>query len=175
MQRWEREAWEWLKALGLAIVLAVILRGLVLDNYIVDGSSMLPTLRDQERVLVYKLGRELGAEPNRGQIVVFQYAPEPWRTFVKRVIAVAGDTVEVRDAQVYVNDQVIKEPYLSAPTLGHFPKETVENGKVFVMGDNRNFSMDSRNPAVGQVALSAIKGQAWLVYWPPESWRFLGR
>ena len=174
MRRFEQEAWEWLKALVLAILLAVLLRHFVLDNYIVDGSSMLPTLHDQERVLVYKLGHRLGSEPARGDIIVFQYAREPWRAFVKRVIGIAGDTVAVRDGQVYVNGQPISEPYLSAATLGDYKPITVQPGTVFVMGDNRNFSMDSRDASVGLVSVNTIKGNAWGVYWPPKVVRLIG-
>ncbi|MGI6357545.1 MAG: signal peptidase I [Bacillota bacterium] len=175
MQKWQREAWEWLKALALAVVLALLLRAFVVDNYIVDGSSMLPTLHDQERVLVYKLGRRLGDEPERGDIVVFRYAREPWRDFVKRVIGVAGDEVQISGGRVYVNGQPLDEPYLTVATLGEYGPQTVEPGTVFVLGDNRNFSKDSRDASVGLVSLDAIRGNAWLVYWPPKGWRLLGR
>lgn len=175
MQRWKQEAWEWLKALVLAVLLAVILRNFVLDNYIVDGSSMLPTLHDQERVLVFKLGHLLGSQPDRGDIVVFRYAKEPWRDFVKRVIGIAGDTVQVQNGQVFVNGQPLEEPYLSAATLGDFGPELVTAGTVFVMGDNRNFSMDSRDDSVGLVPVESIRGNAWVVYWPPKAVRLIGR
>lgn len=167
MRRFEQEAWEWLKALALAILLAVILRYFILDNYIVDGSSMLPTLHDQERVLVYKLGHLLGSEPARGDIVVFEYSED--RDFVKRVIGIAGDTVAVNGGQVYVNGQPISEPYLSVATLDDYKSSIVPPGTVFVLGDNRNFSKDSRDPSVGFVTVNAIKGNAWVVYWPPKA------
>ncbi len=175
MQRWQREAWEWLKALALAVALALLLRTFVVDNYIVDGSSMLPTLQDQERVLVYKLGQRLGDQPDRGDVVVFRYAREPWRDFVKRVIGVAGDQVSISGGRVYVNDQPLEESYLTVATLGEYGPITVEPGTVFVLGDNRNFSKDSRDGSVGLVSQDSIRGKAWFVYWPPKALRVLGR
>lgn len=175
MQRFKQEVWEWLKALALAIVLALVLRTFVLDNYIVDGSSMLPTLHDQERVLVYKLGQRFGVEPERGDIIVFQYAQDAERDFVKRVIGVTGDKVAITGGKVYVNDQPLDESYLSAATLGDYGPITVQPGRVFVLGDNRNFSKDSRDALVGQVSLEAIRGKAWLIYWPVKAWRLIGR
>lgn len=173
MPNWQKELKEWIKALLLAVVLAVVLRVLIVDNYIVDGDSMLPTLHDQERVLVYKLGQKLGIRPQRGDIVVFQYAREPWRDFVKRVVGLEGDQVEIKEGKLFVNGKVQNEPYLSAPMLGSYGPETVPAGTVFVLGDNRNISMDSRD--VGMVRLDSIKGRAAVIYWPLKSLRLLQR
>lgn len=175
MPRWQQELREWSKALLLAVVLAVVLRVLVVDNYIVDGDSMLPTLHDQERVLIYKLGQKLGASPKRGDIIVFEYAREPWRDFVKRVVGLAGDEVSIREGKLYVNGIVQNEPYLNAPTLGNYGPHLVPEGTVFVLGDNRNISMDSRDDQVGMVRLDSIKGKAVIVYWPPKSLRVVRR
>lgn len=175
MPRWQKELKEWIAALLLAIVLAVILRVFVVDNYIVDGDSMLPTLQDQERVLVYKLGLKLGQMPQRGDIIVFQYAREPWRDFVKRVVGLGGDEVEIKDGKLYLNGQVQAEPYLGAPTLGSYGPEIVPPQTVFVLGDNRNISMDSRDGPVGMVALDSIKGTAAIVYWPLKTLRIINR
>ncbi|NLW16874.1 MAG: signal peptidase I [Firmicutes bacterium] len=175
MPHWQEELKEWIKALLLAVVLAVILRVFVVDNYIVDGDSMLPTLHDQERVLVYKLDRILGKEPERGDIVVFQYSREPWRDFVKRVVGVEGDEVEIRDGKLFINGIAQNEPYLSAPTLGSYGPQIVPAGTVFVLGDNRNISMDSRDSQVDMVSLESIKGRAVIVYWPLKALRLLRR
>ncbi len=175
MPRWQKELNEWIKALLLAIVLAVVLRVLIVDNYIVDGDSMLPTLHDQDRVLVYKLGQKLGMMPKRGDIIVFQYAREPWRDFVKRVVGLEGDQIEIKEGKLYVNGKAQLEPYLTAPMLGSYGPEIVPAGRVFVMGDNRNFSMDSRDPQVGMVTLDSIKGEAIVVYWPLKTLRLIKR
>lgn len=173
MQRWEKELLEWGKALLLAVVMAVLIRTFVVDIYIVDGNSMLPTLHDQERVIVNKLGYRLHA-PKRGDVVVFEYALEPWRDFVKRVIGLPGDQVEVKGGRVLVNGTPLEEPYLGASTLGRYGPVTVKPGTVFVLGDNRNFSMDSRDASVGLVPLTAIKGKATYVFWPFKSLRAIG-
>ncbi|HHW99311.1 MAG TPA: signal peptidase I [Firmicutes bacterium] len=175
MPHWQEELKEWIKALLLAVVLAVALRTFVVDNYIVDGDSMLPTLHDQERVLVYKLGQKLGLKPQRGDIVVFQYAREPWRDFVKRVVGLEGDEVEIRDGKLFVNGIVQNEPYLSAPMLGSYGPQIVPAGTVFVLGDNRNISMDSRDPQVDMVRLDTIRGKAFIVYWPIKAIRLVQR
>lgn len=175
MPHWQQELKEWGKALLLAVVLAVALRFLVVDNYIVDGDSMLPTLHDQERVLVYKLGQKFGLKPQRGDIVVFQYAREPWRDFVKRVVALEGDEVEIKEGRLLVNGEAQNEPYLSAPMLGSYGPQIVLAGTVFVLGDNRNISMDSRDDSVGMVRLDGIKGRAAVVYWPLRSVRLIQR
>ncbi|NLY54716.1 MAG: signal peptidase I [Firmicutes bacterium] len=175
MPRWQNELKEWAKALLLAIVLALVLRIFVIDNYIVDGDSMLPTLHDQDRVLVYKLGQKLGQSPQRGDIIVFKYTREPWRDFVKRVVGIAGDQVEIKDGKLYINNKVQSEPYLSGVTLGNYGPVTVPEGTVFVLGDNRNLSMDSRDASVGMVPYGNIRGKAILVYWPLHMMRVISR
>lgn len=175
MPHWQKELREWVKALLLAVILAAALRFLVVDNYIVDGDSMLPTLHDQERVLVYKLGQKFGIQPHRGDIIVFQYAREPWRDFVKRVVGLEGDEVEIKEGKLLVNGEVQNEPYLSAPMLGSYGPQIVPAGTVFVLGDNRNISMDSREDPVGMVRLDSIKGKAIVVYWPLRSLRLIQR
>ncbi len=173
MQRWEKELLEWGKALLFAILLAVLIRTFVVDIYIVDGNSMLPTLHDQERVIVNKLVYRLGT-PEPGDVVVFSYAREPWRDFVKRVIALPGDQVEIKNNRVLINGVALEEPYLGASTLGRYGPVVVEPGTVFVLGDNRNFSMDSRDDSVGLVPYSAIRGKASLVFWPFKALRMIG-
>ena len=104
--------------------------------------------------------------PEKGEILVFQYPRDPSRDFIKRVIAVPGDTVEIKDGRVLVNDQVLSEDYILEKTRGDYPKSTVPQGTVFVMGDNRNNSEDSRFADVGFVPDALIKGKAVLVFWP---------
>ena len=105
-------------------------------------------------------------EPEKGEILVFQYPRDTSRDFIKRVIAVPGDTVEIKDGRVLVNDQVLSEDYILEKTRGDYPKSTVPQGTVFVMGDNRNNSEDSRFADVGFVPDALIKGKAVLVFWP---------
>jgi signal peptidase I len=162
---WQTELYEWGKALVLAVILALVIRLLFVETYLVDGSSMQPSLHDRERVLINKLVYRFNP-PEASDIVVFKYPMDPNRDFIKRIVAVAGQTVEVKNGKVYVNGQPVEEPYLKTPTHGAFGPELVPEGTVFVMGDNRNFSLDSRDPSVGYVPVENIKGKALVIFWP---------
>ena len=159
------EVKDWLVSIVVAVVLAFLIRQFVVELYIVDGPSMRPTLQSQQRLVVNKFIYRFRA-PEKGEILVFQYPRDPSRDFIKRVIAVPGDTVEIKDGRVLVNDQVLSEDYILEKTRGDYPKSTVPEGTVFVMGDNRNNSEDSRFADVGFVPDALIKGKAVLVFWP---------
>ena len=159
------EAKDWLISIVIAVVLAFFIREFIVELYIVDGPSMRPTLQSQQRLVVNKFIYRFRA-PEKGEILVFQYPRDPSRDFIKRVIAVPGDTVEIKDGRVLVNDQVLSEDYILEKTRGDYPKSTVPQGTVFVMGDNRNNSEDSRFADVGFVPDALIKGKAVLVFWP---------
>ena len=118
--------------------------------------------RSRERVFVNRLVYRFSS-PETHDIIVFERDPKP---LIKRVIALAGQTIEVRDGAVIVDGVALAEPYLAVITQGHFGPYTVPDGTVFVMGDNRNVSLDSRDPSVGPIALSKIRGKALAVYWP---------
>ncbi|MBT9155753.1 MAG: Signal peptidase I T [Firmicutes bacterium] len=162
---WRTEALEWGKAFALAIILALIIRVFLIEVYIVDGVSMQPSLHHDERVLVNKLVYRF-RDPGFSDVVVFRYPRDRERDFIKRVIAVAGQTVETRENHLYVDGVRLAEPYLGVPTHGSFGPVRVPAGTVFVMGDNRNFSLDSRDPAVGFIPLTEIKGEAMFIFWP---------
>ncbi|CAA7602707.1 Peptidase S24/S26, beta-ribbon domain protein [Acididesulfobacillus acetoxydans] len=155
--------------LVIFLVLLGVVRWLVIQPYVISSSSMEPTLRSGDRVLVNRLAY-LNAAPSRGDIIVFAYPKDPKRTFVKRVIAVPGETVELRGNQVFIDGQVLREPYLKAGDYPPYGPETVPRGKVLVLGDNRRQSEDSR--AWGLLPQSAIIGKVWLTYFPFQRWRF---
>lgn len=159
------EVKDWIISIVVAVVLAFLIRQFVVELYIVDGPSMRPTLQSQQRLVVNKFIYRF-REPEKGEILVFQYPRDPSRDFIKRVIAIPGDTVEIKDGRVLVNDQVLSEDYILEKTRGDYPKSTVPQGTVFVMGDNRNNSEDSRFADVGFVPDALIKGKAVLVFWP---------
>ena len=159
------EAKDWIISIVVAVVLAFLIRQFVVELYIVDGPSMRPTLQSQQRLVVNKFIYRF-RELEKGEILVFQYPRDTSRDFIKRVIAVPGDTVEIKDGRVLVNDQVLSEDYILEKTRGDYPKSTVPQGTVFVMGDNRNNSEDSRFADVGFVPDALIKGKAVLVFWP---------
>ncbi len=166
------EAKDWIISIVVAVVLAFIIRQFVVELYIVDGPSMRPTLQSQERLVVNKFIYQF-REPQKGEILVFQYPRDPKRDFIKRVIATAGDTVEIKDGRVFVNDQLLNEDYILEKTKSEYPKSTVPNGTIFVMGDNRNNSEDSRFADVGFVPLNLVKGKAILVFWPFDAFKTL--
>ncbi|GIP43711.1 signal peptidase I [Paenibacillus sp. J45TS6] len=174
----KNEVWEWTKAIAIALVLVFIIRFFLFKPFIVDGPSMKPNFHTGERVIVNQILYDI-REPKRGEVVVF-HVPSENRDFIKRVIAVGGDTVEVNGDEVKVNGQVIDEPYLKeaieeAQADGgqyntyNFPNEFFPDGKVpegmiFAMGDNRSNSTDSR--MIGYVPLEDVVGRADVIFWP---------
>lgn len=117
------EAKDWVISIVIAIVLAFIIRQFVVELYIVDGPSMRPTLQSQERLVVNKFIYDFRA-PQKGEILVFEYPRDTSRDFIKRVIATPGDTIEIKDGRVYVNDQMLDEDYILEKTRSEYPKAT---------------------------------------------------
>src|SRR5450755_2826512 len=131
----------------------------------VEGTSMMPTLEDQERVFINKFVYRLEAI-ERGAVVVFRYPRDTSKSYIKRVIAVAGDRVKIEDGLVYVNDRQIAEGYVPQmyEDVRSYPETVVPPHSYFVMGDHRNLSNDSRD--FGPVDESYIYGKAVFGYWP---------
>jgi signal peptidase I len=173
----------------MAFVLALLIKTFLVQAFFIPSGSMEPTLMPGDRVLVLKVPYYFG-DPDRGDIVVFE-DPDPGGTpdrglvggffhwmfeglgvqrpdsedFIKRVIGTPGDTVWAKGGQVFVNGEPIDEPYLTQPT-DDFPKDTVPEGKLFVMGDNRGNSLDSRF-SLGMVPIDNVIGKAEVIIWPP--------
>ena len=162
------EAKDWVISIVAAVVMALLIRTFIVELYIVDGPSMRPTLQHEERLVVNKFIYKL-RNPEKGEILIFKYPRDTSRDFIKRVIAVGGDTIEIKEGRVYVNDQMLKEDYILEKTRTEYPKVTIPEGTVFVMGDNRNNSDDSRFADVGFVPLDLIKGKAVVVFWPLDN------
>lgn len=131
----------------------------------IEGQSMEPNLHDGEYVLIDKVSYVLHP-PERGDVVVLLRPGE--RDYIKRIIGLPGDTVEVKNGQVLVNGIALDEPYIADPARQNTPARQVEPERYFVMGDNRNNSSDSRS--FGTISAKDIVGRAWIVYWPPSSW-----
>lgn len=138
------------------------------QSFMVKGSSMEPTLFEGQRLLVDKITYRL-RPPQAGEIVVFKYPQDPKKKFIKRVIATEGDKVYITNTKVQVNGYTLNEPYINEPTEDGFEWKRVPNDSIFVLGDNRNHSMDSRMPSVGFVPLENLVGRALVIYWPPRS------
>ena len=162
------EAKDWVVSIVAAVVMALLIRTFIVELYIVDGPSMRPTLQHEERLVVNKFIYKI-RNPEKGEILIFKYPRDTSRDFIKRVIATGGDTIEIKEGRVYVNDQMLKEDYILEKTRTEYPKVTVPEGTVFVMGDNRNNSDDSRFADVGFVPLDLIKGKAVVVFWPLDN------
>jgi signal peptidase I len=136
----------------------------------VESISMQPTLHAGNFVLVNKMAYRFGSA-ERGDVIVFRYPPDPDQVpYIKRIVGLPGDNLRIMDGRVYINDQLLVEPYIVSPT--HQGGEwIVEENSLFVMGDNRNNSSDSRS--WGFVPLENVIGKAEVVYWPPEKWGML--
>ncbi len=132
----------------------------------VDGSSMEPSFHTGEFVIVNRLAYKFGL-PEHGDVVVFHWPRDPSQEYIKRVIGLPGNQVKVVDGQVYVNDQVLVEPYIAAAPR-YQGSWQVPADQVFVLGDNRNNSSDSHN--WGAVPMENVIGKAIFVYWPPPEW-----
>ena len=163
---------DWIVSIVVAVALAMFIRTFIVELYVVDGPSMRPTLESEERLVVNKFIYRF-RPPEKGEVLVFQYPRDPSRDFIKRVIAAPGDTIEIRAGRVLVNDQLLTEDYILEKTRSEYPKSTVPEGHVFVMGDNRNNSEDSRFADVGFVPYDLIKGKAMLVFWPISAYKTL--
>jgi signal peptidase I len=147
----------------LAAVLYLIIQFLT-ARIKVESTSMVPTLRANDYVVVNKLAYKLGG-PQRGDIIVFKYPPDPTQIpYIKRVIGLPGDQVHIAGGKVFINEVQLAEPYLKVST-NQGGDWTVPEESLFVMGDNRNGSSDSR--AWGMVPLGNVIGKAEVIYWPP--------
>ena len=175
---------EYAEALITALLLALVIRALVIQAYTIPSGSMIPTLLIGDYILVNKFiyGTKIPfsdkrllvfKEPKRGDIIVFKYPRDPSRDFIKRVMAVGGEKIEIRGTKIYINDNLIDDPWgyyenqksvYSEPFIFEVPKDS-----FFVMGDNRNNSHDSR--FWGFVSRDIIVGKAFVIYfsWDKEA------
>jgi len=167
----EENAWvETLKTVGLSIVLALGIRHFVAEARYIPSESMVPTLQVNDRLIVEKIGYHFH-NPERGDIIVFwppdqlrQQNPSIKDAFIKRVIGLPGETVEVRNGTVYINNQPIKENYTAAPPDYQWGPKTIPDNQYLVLGDNRNNSFDSH--FWGNVPRQNIIGRAIVRFWP---------
>ncbi|GAB4526383.1 MAG: signal peptidase I [Anaerolineae bacterium] len=163
--------------LDLVILIGAIyaLVNLATVRFIVQGPSMEPSFFENQFLIISRINYLLG-EPQRGDVAVFHYPGNPDEDYIKRVIGLPGETVEVRDTLVYVNGVPLEEPYINEPcTVSQCPDQIWELGpdEYFMMGDNRNRSSDSRD--FGPVNQTYIVGQVLIRYWPPEDWAIVTR
>ena len=138
-----------------------------IQTYEVFMTSMEPNFSEGDRVVVNKAVYWFG-EPQRGDVIIFENPKNEHEDYIKRVIGVPGDVVEIKDQAVYVNGTRLEESYIMAPPIRTMATVTVPENNYFVLGDNRNNSQDSRSGWF--VEEDQIHGKAWLISWPPDSW-----
>ena len=173
-----RAFFDWVIVIAVALLVAFVVRTFVLAHFVVEGSSMYSTLETGDRVFVNKLSYRLH-DPNRGDVVVLhQITGASERDLIKRVIALPGETVEIRNCSVLIDGQVLNEPYLDPEVVtptdcgGDYNLNgPVPENHVFVMGDNRGGSQDSR--VIGPVDEDDLVGRAFVVFWPQSHWQWL--
>ncbi|MGI6169706.1 MAG: signal peptidase I [Christensenellales bacterium] len=160
------ELWSFLRTLLLAVVVALLLNNFVITVVTVEGASMEPTVYTNDRVLMQRVSRWFKL-PERGDIVICHIPQLDEKDVIKRVVGLPGETVEIHQGIVYINGQVLDEPYLdSNPDRRDMLPVTVDEEHVFVLGDNRIISMDSSSPQVGQIPAEQILGISMLRIWP---------
>ena len=175
---------EFVKVVAFALVLAIIIRTFIIEPYFIPSGSMISTLLEGDRIFVAKFSYGIHppfvtkevvstGDPKIGDVIVFPYPENPDVDFVKRVVGVGGDIVEIRNKQLYRNGEPVAEPYIrhSDPLITAGPRDNmpaikVPEGKVFVLGDNRDDSRDSRY--WGFVDKDTIRGRAFMIFWSSE-------
>jgi signal peptidase I len=174
---WRNEGKEWLKALGIGLIIFVFIKTFFFSNYIVEGESMMPTLEDGNKLVVNKIGYQIG-DLNRFDVIVFHANVN--EDYVKRIIGLPGDEIEYINDQLFINGKRYNEPFLDeyrkeilgGRLTGNFTlkeitgKKTVPQNHLFVMGDNRLGSWDSRH--FGFIKVDQVVGKVNLRYWPLE-------
>lgn len=169
--RW-LEGWD---SVASALLGALLLVKFVIRPFYIPSGSMENTLAINDRILVNCLLYDISA-PNRGDIVVFFPPPEPSREediiLIKRVVGIAHDRIEVKNGALYLNGERLNEPFIKEPIIGDYGPETIKEGYVFCMGDNRNNSRDSRfiggGHGLGQVPIKNVLGRAECIFFPPS-------
>jgi signal peptidase I len=172
-----RAFFDWVVVVGVALLVAIVVRTFLLAHFVVEGTSMYSTLDSGDRVFVNKLSYHLH-DPNRGDVVVLhELTGAAERDLIKRVIGLPGDEIEMSNCEVRIDGALLQEPYLD-PTVvtpgrcgDDIPAQVVDEGHVFVMGDNRAGSQDSR--ALGQISFDDLVGRAFVVFWPRDDWQWL--
>ena len=163
-----REVAEWILYLGVIVLLSYLIITFVGVRTMVSGHSMEPTLHDRDQLLVDKISYRF-REPERYEIIVFPYKYEENTFYIKRIIGLPGETVQIKNGEVYINNKLLGEEYgaetMLDPGIAADPI-TLGVDEYFVLGDNRNHSADSRKPNVGVLKREDLIGRAWVRIWP---------
>lgn len=160
---WRTNPRQELKSWAKCIVLFLFLKAYVVSAYVIDGSCMEPQLSTSDRVVVNKVLYQFRA-PKLDEIVIFPYPKNPAKDFVKRVVGLPGDLVEIQNGRLLRNGKRVREPFVHEPILGSYGPKRIPQDSLFVMGDNRNNSLDSR--FWGCVEIPNVIGRVELRFWP---------
>jgi signal peptidase I len=162
----KNEIKEWIQAIIIAVVLALLIKVFLLEFVQVDGSSMVPTLEDGDRLIVNKIEYQI-SEPDYGDIITIDYVYN--MELVKRIIAKGGDSVKIENNVVYLNGEPLEEDYINDGNYEDFSEVIVPEGEYFVLGDNRPNSKDSRYEDVGFISEEDIVGHVFFRIYPFSS------
>lgn len=160
---------DWTKAFLIALIVTLAVKHFLFSPVVVDGESMTPTLQHRDRMIVDKISYRF-KEPERFDIIIF-HAPTG-RDYIKRVIGLPGEHVEVKGNELYIDGELVEQPFLngndSGPdfTLENLNHSTIPDGELIVFGDNRYGSRDSRDYSIGLVDVDEVVGKTSLIYWP---------
>lgn len=165
----QNSIWPWIRLIVISVLVGLCIT-MFIKPVLIQGASMYPTVNPNDYIITSRAPYVMG-EPQAGDIVVFvsnlHTIGGDEKDLIKRVIAVPGDTIEVSGGKVYINDEELTEEYvIGGVTPGEVPKTSIEEGHIFVMGDNRPSSTDSRDENIGQVAMSDIKGKVIVRLFP---------
>lgn len=164
-----KEIISWVIVFGIALILALLINRFVIFKVEVPSGSMENTIMTNDRVFTYRLSYLFG-DPKRGDIVVFPYPDNEKVDYIKRIVGLPGETIEIKEGVLYIDDRKVVEDYLKEPMWNrNFGPVTVPEGSYFMMGDNRNSSEDSREWKNKFVKKDTIKGKAILKY-PDFTW-----
>ncbi|QQK79480.1 signal peptidase I [Salicibibacter cibi] len=173
-----KELWDWVVTFAVVIIIVFIVRTFLFANYMVHGESMMPTIESEERLIINKISYEF-SEPDRNDLIVFNATEE--NDYIKRVIGIPGDDVSYENDTLYINDEAVEEPFLDHAYNGEITEDftleeltsepVVPDDHLFVLGDNRNNSQDSRN--IGFVPYEDVVGKASFRYWPLSEFTFI--
>lgn len=160
-----RGLWDIASTVLLALLITLVVNSFVARAWVIDGPSMQPNLYYGEWVMIEKVTYRLFHGPRRGDIVVVNEPSSP-QPLIKRAVALAGETIEIRGGQVYIDGEPIEEPWVEYAATQDYPLTTVPPLHIFIIGDNRPNSHDSRT--FGPVHMDQVEGRALFIYWPPE-------
>ena len=160
-----KEIIDWLKYIAIAVILAILINNFILINAEVPTGSMEKTIMTNDRLFAFRLSY-LFSDPQRGDIVVFKFPDDETIPYVKRVIGLPGEKLEILDGKVFINDDLLEEPYLNVIPKGSFGPYYIPSQKYFMMGDNRNSSVDSRYWDNTFADNKKILGKVFVRYWP---------